>query len=175
MDKTNHVIIGKDNKPKENLYLKGQKIEKANTYKHLGIHHSNDGSLTYHISKVESKIKMITAKIMQLASDETLKNVENSSTLKLIDNTVDSIIMYGMEALIVKKKDLNKLDSIQYNAIRNLFAMPWATPKGILRYELGLIPIDLKIKGRQFVFIHIKKTTVLITCKRKQYILYPIG
>ena len=53
--------------------------------------------------------------------------------------------------------------------------MSWATPKGILRYELGLIPIDLKIKGRQFEFIHIQKTTVLITCKKKQSIQYPIG
>merc|ERR1712105_187533 len=85
----------------------------------------------------------------------------------------NAIISYGTEALILKKKDLNKLDSIQYNAIRNLFAMPWATPKGILRYELGLIPIDLNIKGRQFEFIHIKKNSSMNNMQKEAIFSIP--
>ena len=45
MSKTNHIVIGKDQKPNENLTLKGQPIEKAEHYKHLGIIHNQDGRM----------------------------------------------------------------------------------------------------------------------------------
>ena len=154
MNKTNHVIIGKDPKPKTNLILKKQVIEKKDQYKHLGIIHSSDGLMTKHIKMIDNKVKVITSKIMQLASDDTLKNVENLATIKLIENTINSIIIYGTEALVLKKKDIDKLDSIQYNSIRNLFALPWGTPKGILRYELRIVPMELQIMEKQVTYLH---------------------
>ena len=146
MNKTNHVIIGKDSRPNQNLTRKGQTIEKSKTYKHLGINHCNDGNMSLHINKVEAKVKTVTARIMQLTSDVTLKNVENVSTIKLIENTINSILLYGMEAIVLKKRDIDKLDSIQYNAIRNLFTLPWTTPKGIMRSESGIISLEMQIK-----------------------------
>ena len=102
-----HFIVGKDPEPTRYLLLKDETIEKVNTYKHLGINHCNDGNLSYHISKVESKVKTISARIMQLASDDKLRNVENITTIKLIDNTINSILLYGVEALIHKKIWIN--------------------------------------------------------------------
>ena len=66
MGKTNHIIIGKDRKPKSNLILKNQIIEKKDQYKHLGIIHSSDGQMTKHITMIDNKVKVITSKIMQL-------------------------------------------------------------------------------------------------------------
>ena len=158
MNKTNHVIIGKDHEPTRNLILKGEIIEKVQTFKHLGINHCNDGNLNYHITKVESKVKTVTTKIMQLASDENLRNVENITTIKLIDNTINSILVYGTQAMILRKKDLNKLDSTQYNAVRNLFALPWATPKKLLLNELDITPMSTLIVGKRLEYlIKIKK------------------
>ena len=110
--------------------------------------------MSLHINKVEAKVKTVTARIMQLTSDVTLKNVENVSTIKLIENTINSILLYGMEAIVLKKRDIDKLDSIQYNAIRNLFTLPWATPKGIMRTESGIMSLEMQIKWRQFEYIH---------------------
>ena len=93
-----------------------------------------------------------------LSSDVTLKKVENLTTIKLIENTINSILIYGTEALILRKKDLNRLDSIQYNAARNLFALPWATPRKLLLNELDITPMSILIQGRSLEYlIKIKK------------------
>ena len=90
---------------------------------------------------------------MMLSSDVTLEKVKNLTTTKLIDNTINSILIYGMEALILRKKDLIRLESIQYNAIRNLFALPWATPKKLLLNELNIIPMSILISERRLEYL----------------------
>ena len=61
-----------------------------------------------HIDSIEKKVKAVTTKIMMLSSDVTLKKVENLTTTKLIENTINSILIYGTEALVLRKKDLKE-------------------------------------------------------------------
>ena len=152
LSKSKHHIIGDDNNPKKNIKLGDNILEKIPTYKYLGITYNRKGNLDDHIKVIDQNVMNAIYSILDVVSDKVLDKVELKTIWILIQNTITSIICYGLESFKLLKKEYNKLTIIHLNAIKTILNIPNNSASYIIYSETEIPNITHTLKKRKILY-----------------------
>ena len=103
-------------------------IEETTTYKYLGDVISNNGKNIKNIESRKAKTLATTINMNSIASTEILCKIETSVLLELHDKVTVPGLLANAEAWTLSKTELNEIEKIEYQALRNMFDLPLHTP-----------------------------------------------
>ena len=152
MDKTKHMILGKDPDPGKNLLLGDKVIEKVESYKYLGVMVNSNTDLTDHVTMIQGKINGAISSIANITSDQIMGKIEVGAIMELVNCTINAILAYGTEPFVILKREMTRLKDIQANAIRKLLNINRYAPNIVLLLELGINDIEYEIYKRKILY-----------------------
>ena len=153
--KCHFIHIGKNNKNCPKLKVHGTEMEQVTEDTYLGDIISEDG-------KKEKNIKNRIAKGVGIISEIT----STVDTIILGEHTFSTAVLMRDSRLVngiltncdvwygVSKEDVNNLESLDRNLLRQILNSPISTPKESLYLELGLVDIETIIKSRRINYLH---------------------
>ena len=74
--------------------------------------------------------------------------------LELYQKCIIPATLYGAKSWQINKKQLNKIEDIQYKCLRRILKAPDSTPKPAIKGETGNIYMGQRIRKMQFAYIH---------------------
>ena len=148
------IKLERDNEPDLALDFYGQKIERVQYYKYLGMIFQPTLTWTMHIANLVNKCKK-TLNILKYVANKNW-GADRRSLRNLYLATIQSKINYGDFIYgSASKTNLEKLDRIQYEAVRIISGGLKCTPVYTRETELNLLPLKyqrnlngLKYMGR---------------------------
>ena len=147
VDKSKVVVFGSRNNKAFNFKLGAHTLEIVDNYKYLGVYFAKSGSFLTarkHIAAQARKaLYLLYSRINNL-------NLPVDLQLKLFDSTVLPILTYGCE--IWGFENLEILERIHAEFLRNITKARKSTPHYMLYAELGRYPLDITIKSRMIGF-----------------------
>ena len=166
-DKSKYIIFGnKRQRDKALAELKtnpitmgGTLLENTSVEKYLGdlIHEGGcEKSIT---ATIEERIKTNKKKvddIVQLA-DSTVMNMTGNSlpAFKLFEATVIPSLLHNAESWIsLNNNHIEELQKFQDKFIRKVLRLPDSTPKAILNWDVGLLPMKYRIAQKKLLFFN---------------------
>ena len=129
-------------------------IEETTTYKYLGDVISNDGKNIKNIESRKAKTLATTINMNSIASTEILCKIETSVLLELHDKVTVPGLLANAEAWTLSKTELNEIEKIEYQALRNMFDLPLHTPIPAIVFTLGTLYTHLRIEKRRLNYLH---------------------
>ena len=152
LSETKHLIIGDDNETEKTIRLGEDILEKVETYKYLGVLYNKKGNLDDHIKNVDNNVMNAIYAILDVVSDKILDKVEMKTIWILIENTITSIICYGLESFNLLKKDYDKLTVIHLNAIKTILNIPRNSATSIIYSETQIPAIEHTLRKRRIMY-----------------------
>ena len=110
------------------------------------------GNLDDHIKNVDNNVINAIYAILNVVSDKILDKVEMKTIWILIENTITSIICYGLESFNLLKKDYDKLTVIHLNAIKTILNIPRNSATSIIYSETQIPAIEHTLKKRRILY-----------------------
>ena len=125
--------------------IQGKRIEEVTSYKYMGVMVTKQGNIT---EEVERLRKICSGRIKLLS---TIAHGQFGGSVNMLRrlyiSTIRSLIDYRASFLAkLTKKQVEQLESIQLAAARAILGTPMCVNQHILRTELGLIPIEQRIR-----------------------------
>ena len=166
-DKSKFIVFGnKEQRKALKDEIKGDPIKMGNSSlsnsiqeKYLGdlIHENGCGmsiTVTY-----EDRIRRLISKcteIIKLAESPLMGVTGNSlPAFRLYESTIIPTLIHNCESWIgLTQKHLDDLQSFQNKFIRDVLRLPVSTPKAILQYDVGLMPMKWRIAKRKLLFVN---------------------
>ena len=99
-------------------------------------------NLQDHIKTVKGKVEAAYQTIMAITEDSNLKGIQMKSAWNLINACILPIITYGLEAIPLKRKEVEELNKIWLNIIKRILMTPQSTPTEAIYMETGLTDIE---------------------------------
>jgi hypothetical protein len=123
-----------------------QNIELVDSFKYLGMWFENNLKFNEHIHQTISKgYRSMYALLNKIKYTHYSIEV----IINLYDALVNSVLMYGCEMWgISAESSINKLNIIENKFYKNVFRLPIRFSTTFVIGELGIYPIDIKIKIR---------------------------
>ena len=153
--KSKHLIIGGTKGMTEKdktLKLGNDILEQVDFYKYLGMHVNQGYNLKTHIPKLEEKVMGAIYSILNTTNDLALQRIEMRTIWIMLENTINAILTYGLEAYKMDKTDYDELNRIQLKGIRVLLNLPDNVANEIILSETGIKQIDLEIKKNRIIY-----------------------
>ena len=143
-EKSKTIKMGKvgRNTEDEKFTLGEMEIETTDNYKYLGITINNKRNLQDHIRTIKGKVEAAYQTIMAITEDSNLKGIQMKSAWNLINACILPIITYGLEAIPLKRKEVEELNKIWLNIIKRILMTPQSTPTEAIYMETGLTDIE---------------------------------
>ncbi|XP_037531828.1 uncharacterized protein LOC119409038 [Nematolebias whitei] len=145
VDKTKVIIFSKKQKTNKIIELKlyNQKIEQVKSIKFLGLWFDEKLKWNIHIQKIVDKCKRKLNILRCLVGNDW--GAERQSLQQIYMGIIRSDIDYGcLVYSSAAKTHLDKLDSIQHQALRLCTGAFKTTPTAALEVETGEMPLDLR-------------------------------
>ena len=104
----------------------------------------------------QRKMEAVGRDMANITKDQLLNKIKIGVMLELYQKCVIPATLYGTETWQINKKQLNKIEDIQYKCLRRILKTPDSTPKPALIGETGNIGLymEQRIKKMQFAYIH---------------------
>ena len=124
--KTKLMIITKDkNSTRYNhmqLKLNNNKLERVFYYKYLGTWISSDGDMS---KEIKSRIEIARLSFCNMRKTFSNRDLTLELRTRMLKCYIFSTLYYGMEAWILKKKDIQKLQSFEMWCYRRILNISW--------------------------------------------------
>ena len=150
-----HLTTIKENPIKMGNSFMGNSV----TEKYLGdqIHESGCAmSITVTIEERIRKLKSKCIETIQLAESPVMSITGNSlPAFKLYESTILPTLLHNSESWVsLNQSHINTLQKFQNDFIKNVLRLPDSTPKAILQYDVGLMPIKWRIAQKKLLFVN---------------------
>jgi hypothetical protein len=136
----------------ENVCVNGEKLEKVNSFKFLGVTICQDGSYNEHIEKRKSLFLNGLGEVRRLGFDK--KDVPIKMKKLLYTSLVRSKLTYGLETIEMKDSVLKKtLGKLEGNCLKSACGINYRSRTTTLVCAMGITPIGLYAYKRKIFFI----------------------
>ena len=122
------IIGGKKDTPRPIFKIGDITLEYTEKYKYLGEVINSKNNLENQIEELEKKIEGAYQTILKVAKDRVFKNIEMETIWKLLETSIQAIILYGSETWNPRKKDWAELNKLQDSLIKRILMTPITTP-----------------------------------------------
>ena len=146
--------VGKHKQKEHEWKIGNMPIQEDNTYTYLGDTLTSDGKNTKNIEKRKGKITATTVTINTIASNEVLNNIETAVLIELHETINISSFLTNSESWTLNKGDIEELERIEVQALKNLFNLPVHIPTPAVIYSFGTLYTNFRIQTRQLIYIH---------------------
>jgi hypothetical protein len=120
------------------LLLRGQPITVKKNVCYLGVHFDREGTFDLHVSKVRSRMQVVTARLLPI-----LRNLNSLMSARLIlAQHLIPLFAYCVAAWRPTKSQVQRMQSQLLSAFRQLLHLPACTSQERLMEALGLTPLD---------------------------------
>ena len=153
--KCHFLHIGRKNRSCPDLQVHGTKMERVSEETYLGEIISDDGKNTKNIKNRINKGYGIITKIMDMLENIIFGEHFFTTTVLLRESLflnsilTNSDIWYGL-----KNSELEELESLDKDLLRQILKTPFTTPTESLFLELGCMDIKTIIKSRRINYLH---------------------
>ena len=164
-DKSKFLTFGNKNQREElKSTIKQNPLKMGNSYmgnsimeKYLGDFIHESGCAMSISATIDDRIKRLKSKcteIIQLAESPAMSITGNSlPAFRLYESTIISTLLHNSESWVgLNQKHINDLENFQNEFIRNVLRLPESTPKAILQYDVGLMPMKWRIAKKKLLF-----------------------
>ena len=110
------------------------------------------GNLADHLKYLDGRMIDVTKKISNIVSGYAMKNVQMQTIKIMIENTINSVLGYGLEPYRLNKGDWEKIRIKQHKAIREVIGVSRYVPGLCMLIDLGLNDIVYEIYKRKIFF-----------------------
>jgi hypothetical protein len=143
--KTKTVVINSKSTP--TFYLNNKPLELSTKEVHLGIHRTNTGSNT---STIQARIKDArqAAYSIRGAGLHGLNGAGPQITMDEYKTYIIPTLIYGLEALVLDRKDLDTLEAYHRKNLRYLQHLPQSTAVPAIHLLSGVEPIEALVDRR---------------------------
>ena len=152
--KTKIMIINKREDPKNMWKIGEMETSICTDYNYLGQIVQSNGSLDKHLEQKRNSIAYKIRDIKCLVKDSVMNKMNSNIIIQLYKSCILPSLLFGAETWNITSKQIQLLEKIQYDSIRQLFKLPQGTPLPALLGETGLIYIEDIIFQRQINFLH---------------------
>lgn len=152
--KSKVMTVGIDENQRLPLQLNGEHIDYSASEVHLGLKRTDDGSSEAAIRE-RIQIGRRSANAMMGAGLHGINGLSPYYSRILIQTYVEPAILYGLEALVVKEKDMSALDKSHRALLRQIQSLPDSTANSAIYLLVGCPPLRAKL--------HRKMLTLFIT------------
>ena len=166
-DKSKYIIFGSKKQRKNILSelesnpitMGGTKLDNTSIEKYLG-DYIHEGGCEKSISEtIDKRIKGNKKKVdelIQLADSSIMSCSGNSlPAFKLFEATVIPSILHNAESWIsINDKHIDELQKFQDNFIKRVLRLHDSTPKAILNWDVGLMPMKFRIAQKKLIFFN---------------------
>ena len=161
------MIINHDQTDREKVWTVGNtKLEQIENYSYLGEIINEKNNMNAHIENKQRRMEAVGRDMANITKDQLLNKIKIGVILELYQECIIPAMLYGAETWQINKKQLNKIEDIQYKCLRRILKTPDSTPKPALKGETGNIYMEQRIKKMQFAYIHklsqMKETRCLV-------------
>ena len=94
----------------------------------------------------------VTKKVVNTTSGYAMKNVQMPTIKIMIENTINSVLGYGLEPYRLYKGECEKLRIKQYKAIREVIGVSKYVPGLCMLIDLGINDIVYEVYKRKIFF-----------------------
>ena len=129
-------------------------IQETTQYRYLGDEITSNGKNTENIKSRGQKIRATTATINTIASNEVLNCVESAVLLELHERITIPTLLNNAESWILNKSEIEELERIEVQALKNLFQLPLQTPTAAIIFTFGTLFTKQRIDKKQLLFLH---------------------
>ena len=154
LKKTKFMIM-KTGKGKDEIIMERVKsgvVGQTDEYKYVGVLLSEEGNLLKHLEDKKKKMKGQVVAMKSLASYHNLGPLFVTVRLQLYEACIIQSMLYNIEGWTnLTREELQKLESIQLNALCTLLHLPKTTPYHALLNELGMWRMEERIMYRKIM------------------------
>ena len=142
-DKSKIMVVGGNaNTPRPDFFMGDMKLEYCESYKYLGEHLNSKNNMDDHIKETKRKVEAAYQTILTVSHDRNFRGIQLETIWKLLETSVQSIILYASETWEPTKLEFRKLNSIYEAIIKRILMTPVTTPREALFLETGLLDIE---------------------------------
>ena len=129
------------------------------TEKYLGDFIHESGCAMSISTTIEDRIRKLKSKcteIIQLAESPAMSITGNSlPAFKLYESTIVPSLLHNCESWVsLNERHIKDLQNFQNDFIKNVLRLPDSTPKAILQYDVGLMPMKWRIAQKKLLFVN---------------------
>ena len=129
-------------------------IQETTQYQYLGDVVSNNGKNIENTKSRGQKVRATTATINSIASNEVINRVESIVLLELHERITIPTLLNNAESWILNKTEVDELERIEIQALKNLFKLPLKTPNPAIIFTFGTLLTKQRIDQKQLLFLH---------------------
>ena len=153
-EKCKVMRTGKHQGGTQEWQLGEMKIEETADYKYLGDTITQDGKNTENLKSRKVKLQATTIHINTIASSEILNKIETSVLLSLHEKISIPNLLSNSESWCLNKGDQSELETIEVQALKNLFDLPTHTPTVAVLYSFGTLYTKMRVDQKQMMYLH---------------------
>ena len=147
LSKTKVVVFNSQTNKNLSFHLGGQPIEISKSYKYLGVIFSKSGNFLQARKHIVDQAKK-AMNLLFIRSNNL--DLPIDLQIKLFDNTVLPILMYGCEVFGYENTDI--LEAVHLDFLRKTAKLRKNTPRYMIYAEFGRYPLNITIKQRMINF-----------------------
>ena len=151
-----HYMIIKTRREKEeevNIKVEKGKIKWVKEYKYLRNWVSEKGTVERQLEEIERKTKGMVIEAKRIGNEDRTGIMSTEIQILIYEKTIVPAMTFNLEVWTNwRKKDWEKLEKIQTEALRKIFNLPNSTPKWALLKELGVGPLKKGSSTRSLWF-----------------------
>ena len=133
--------------PEENeWYLNGAKVTQEDSFTHLGLTWKSN-SLTPDVDANIQKARRACYSLLKIGLHGT-NGIDPPAALKIIQTYVIPRLLQGLEATVLNREDLQKLDKFHKKMLRQIQSLPDSTATEAIYILAGTIPIEAQLHIR---------------------------
>ena len=137
------------------VHIKQGKIKKTEEYEYLGNWVNEKGNIERQLEKMEGKAQDAIRICNDMCSQAKIGGMEFPAKKLVYETVAVRMVYFNIEAWTnLRKKDHEKLESIQGNILKGLFGLPKSTPYWGILYELNILPIHLHLTYKKLMIYH---------------------
>ncbi len=143
-------ILSCNTSPPEEVLMGETPLPTSKKLIHLGIERNLDKPSTAMAECVDSRIKLGRRTTYSLMSVGIYSGsgLNPSASLKILDTYVIPRVIYGLDAVLLKPKDVQALDVFHRDLLRDLQGLPRNTAKVAIYLLAGAIPLEAELHAR---------------------------
>ena len=138
---------------KEEAVLKIGKIplKKVTAAQVLGYTFNEEGNNSAHIEEKQQKTTAMIANMGLSIQTMNMENMYGQSMLILHERCFVPKLCSGLTGFSISEKEMEKVEVIERNILRNYLNLPQSSPKAALYIEFGVVPIKMDLYKRKMM------------------------
>ena len=149
-DKCKVITIKTKNKREEeeetiDLELGEIMLKKVQQAKVLGYTFNEEGDNKAHIDEKQQSTTAMIANMGLTIKTMNMENMFGQSMLILHEKCFVKKLTFGLTGFMISKEEMERIERIERNILRNYLSLPNSAPKAALYSEFGVLPIKMEL------------------------------